>query len=110
MEICGLSHLFFSSLYFSLSICPVRHSAPTYLIVHIIRTISAPIRCQIKDLRAARQAFVELEAQHGERKRAYEHSALGLDSERARLEQEVQALTAGTLQVRARANRVETGS
>jgi hypothetical protein len=109
VKISGLSHLLFLSLYYSLSICPIRHSTPTYLIVHTIPTISAPpILCQIKDLRAARQAFVELEAQHGERKRAYEHSALGLDSERARLEQEVQALTAGTLQVRARG--VETGS
>ena len=34
---------------------------------------------QIKDLRTARQSFMELETTHAEKKKAFEHTALGLD-------------------------------
>lgn len=40
---------------------------------------------QIKDLRAARQQFMELESVHSERKKVYEHTALGLDRSELRI-------------------------
>ncbi|KAK3240307.1 hypothetical protein CYMTET_49849 [Cymbomonas tetramitiformis] len=57
----------------------------------VIKERKSKLAPQIKDLRAVRQKFQELEAEHGEKKKTYEASVMGYESKKSKLEAEVTA-------------------
>mmetsp|Transcript_38618 Transcript_38618/g.46742 ORF Transcript_38618/g.46742 Transcript_38618/m.46742 type:complete len:696 (+) Transcript_38618:167-2254(+) len=55
----------------------------------VIKERKSKLAPQIKDLRAVRQKFQELETEHSEKKKTYEAASMGYESKKAKLETEV---------------------
>lgn len=65
-------------------------------ITNTLKTKKSKLAPMIKELKTVRTSFEAVEAEYKEKKRAYDNIVLGLESERMKLEQEVESLKTGT--------------
>eukprot|EP00976_Prorocentrum_cordatum_P067701 1178855-Prorocentrum_minimum.AAC.2 len=61
---------------------------------NVIKERKSKLAPQIKDLRAVRQKFQELETDHAEKKKQYDAAAMGFDSKISKLESDVKSMRA----------------
>mmetsp|Transcript_34028 Transcript_34028/g.47153 ORF Transcript_34028/g.47153 Transcript_34028/m.47153 type:complete len:678 (+) Transcript_34028:128-2161(+) len=61
----------------------------------VIKDRKSKLAPQIKDLRAVRQKFQELETDHSDKKKVYDTAAMGYESKKSKLDSEVKELLSG---------------